>query len=182
MLRILLIGFMAAGKTTLGKALAKELGLQFIDLDHYIECRYHSTVSQLFADRGEEAFRQIERNMLHEVADFEDVIIACGGGTPCFFDNMEYMNAHGTTVWLNTQLDKLHTRLMRGRHKRPLIADKDDEQLRQFIITALDARRPHYEKAQITFSSDLLDTKSEIDDTVKEFMEKLSLPLDIKPQ
>ena len=95
---------------------------------------------------------------------------------------MEYMNAHGTTVWLNTQLDKLHTRLMRGRHKRPLIADKDDEQLRQFIITALDARRPHYEKAQITFSSDLLDTKSEIDDTVKEFMEKLSLPLDIKPQ
>ena len=98
MIRILLIGFMAAGKTTLGKALAKELGLQFIDLDHYIECRYHSTVSQLFADRGEEAFRQIERNMLHEVAEFEDVVISTGGGTPCFFDNIEYMNQQGITV------------------------------------------------------------------------------------
>ena len=88
MTRILLIGFMAAGKTTLGKALARDLGLQFIDLDHYIENRFHCTVAQLFTERGEEGFRQIERTMLHEVAEFEDVIIATGGGTPCFFDNM----------------------------------------------------------------------------------------------
>ena len=179
---IFLIGYMGCGKSTMGRALSRTTGIRFIDLDNYIEGRYHLTVKEIFAQKGEQGFREIERNMLHEVADFEDVIIACGGGTPCFFDNMDYMNSHGTTVWLNTQLDKLHTRLMRGRHKRPLIADKDDEQLRQFIIAALEARRPHYEKSQITFASDLLDTKSEIDDTVKEFMEQLSLPLDIKPQ
>ena len=93
MRRIIIIGYMGAGKTTVGRALAKETGMQFYDLDWYIEGRMHKTVSQLFAERGEESFRRIEHNMLHEAAEFEDVIISCGGGTPCFFDNMEYMNA-----------------------------------------------------------------------------------------
>lgn len=100
MTRILIIGYMGAGKTTLGKVLAKDLGLQFYDLDWYIEGRMHKTVAQIFAERGEEGFRTIERNMLHEVAEFEDVVISCGGGTPCFYDNMQYMNAQGDTVYL----------------------------------------------------------------------------------
>lgn len=172
---IFLIGYMGSGKSTLGRALSRATGMPFVDLDNYIEGRYHKTVKEIFAERGEDGFRQVERNMLHEVADFENVIVACGGGTPCFFDNMEYMNRHGITVFLNTSIDKLHTRLMRGRHKRPLIADKNDEELREFIITALEKRMPHYSKAQVSFTSDLLDTESEIDDTVKLFLSQFSL-------
>ena len=89
MQRIIIIGYMGAGKTTVGKALAKALGLDFYDLDWYIESRMHKTVKQIFDEQGEEGFRRIEHNMLHEVAEFEDVIISCGGGTPCFFDNMD---------------------------------------------------------------------------------------------
>ena len=100
MKRIFLIGFMGSGKTTLGKALSRQLGIDFIDLDLYIEARYHKTIREIFAESGEERFRQIEKSLLHEVADFENVIIAAGGGTPCFFDNIDYMNAHGTCIYL----------------------------------------------------------------------------------
>ena len=86
MKRIFLIGYMGAGKTTVGKVLSRQLGLSFIDLDHYIEGRYHKTVGQLFAEKGEDAFRDIERRMLREVAAFEDVLVSTGGGAPCFFD------------------------------------------------------------------------------------------------
>ena len=84
---------MGAGKTTIGRVLARELGLDFYDLDWYIEDRFHKKIPDIFAEQGEEGFRDIERKMLHEVAEFENVIVSCGGGTPCFFDNMEYMNA-----------------------------------------------------------------------------------------
>ena len=134
-------------------------------------------MKEIFAQRGEGGFRDVERRMLQEVADFEDVIVACGGGTPCFFDNMEYMNTHGTTVFLNTPIDRLHSRLMRGRHKRPLIADKDDEELMTFIKEALAKRMDHYSKAQISFSSERLENKSEIANTAREFAELLAIPI-----
>ena len=84
MTRIILIGYMGAGKTTIGKVLAREMGMEFYDLDNYIEDRFHQKIPDIFAEKGEEGFREIERKMLHEVAEFEDVIISCGGGTPCF--------------------------------------------------------------------------------------------------
>lgn len=173
---IFLIGYMGCGKSTMGRAVSRITGFPFIDLDNYIESRYHRTVREIFAEKGEDGFREIERNMLHEVADFENVIIACGGGTPCFFDNMEYMNAHGTTVFLDTSIDKLHSRLMRGRHKRPLIAQKNDEELREFIIEALEKRMEHYSKARIHFSSSRLETESQIEDTAQLFIKQLSIP------
>jgi shikimate kinase len=91
MKRIILLGYMGAGKTTVGKVLAAELGIPFYDLDWYIESRMMKKVPQIFAERGEEGFRRVERTMLHEVAEFEDLVLSCGGGTPCFFDNMEYL-------------------------------------------------------------------------------------------
>jgi shikimate kinase len=172
---IFLVGYMGCGKSTLGRAVSRASGIRFIDLDNYIEGRYHRTIKEIFAERGEDGFRDVERRMLHEVADFEDVIVACGGGTPCFFDNMEYMNEHGTSVFLDTPTEKLHSRLMLGRHKRPLIADKNAEELRQFIIEALSKRMEYYSKAQVVFSSDLLETKSEIAQTVKLFLERFSI-------
>lgn len=169
MTRILLVGFMAAGKTTLGKALARDLGLQFIDLDHYIESRYCCSVSQLFAERGEEAFRQIERNMLHEVAEFEDVIIATGGGTPCFFDNMEYMKAQGVTVFLEASIDVIFTRLTIARVQRPLVAGKSDDELRNYIASTLHQRLPYYSQATYTFCADQLEDIRQVDASVKRF-------------
>ena len=169
---------MGCGKSTMGRAVSALTGVPFIDLDNYIEQRFHITVKEIFAQRGEDGFRDVARRMLQEVADFEDVIVACGGGTPCFFDNMEYMNSHGTTVFLNTPIDRLHSRLMRGRHKRPLIADKDDEELMTFIKEALAKRMEHYSKAQITFSSERLENKSEIANTAREFAELLAIPIE----
>ena len=109
MRRIILIGYMGSGKTTVGKALSKETGMMFYDLDWYIESRMHKTVSQIFAEKGEEGFRKIEHNMLHEVAEFEDVIISCGGGTPCFFDNMDYLNQQGDVVYLKATPETLYS-------------------------------------------------------------------------
>ena len=120
MTRIILIGYMGAGKTTVGKALSKELGIPFYDLDWYIESRRRKTIPQLFAELGEEGFRNIERNMLHEVAEFEDVIISCGGGTPCFFDNIDYMNQQGQVVYLHCEPEVLHKHLLMGKTERPL--------------------------------------------------------------
>ena len=168
---------MGCGKSTMGRAVSQLTGVSFIDLDNYIEGRYHMSVKEIFAKHGEEGFRDIERRMLQEVADFEDVIVACGGGTPCFFDNMEYMNAHGTTVFLNTPIPRLHSRLMRGRHKRPLIANKSDEELLEFIKKALADRWEHYAKAQIEFSSERLESREEIENTAREFIELLSISL-----
>lgn len=175
---IFLIGYMGSGKSTLGRAVSALSGLQFVDLDNYIEGRFHMSVRELFAQRGEEGFRQVERNMLHEVADFENVIVACGGGTPCLFDNMQYMNDHGITVFLDTSIDKLHSRLMRGRHKRPLIADKTDDELRQFIIDALAGRMQHYSQAQISFTADELECRSQISVTSRRFCQQLSIPFE----
>ncbi len=80
---IFLIGYMGCGKSTLGRALANATGLEFIDLDHYIDQRFHATIAEIFAARGEDGFRRVEQAMLREVCEFSDVVIACGCGTPC---------------------------------------------------------------------------------------------------
>lgn len=170
---VFLIGYMGCGKSTLGRLASAICGRSFIDLDSYIEGRYHSTVRDIFASRGEDGFRRLEQAMLHEVSEFEDVIVACGGGTPCFFDNMDWMNSRGLTVYLDTSVDKLFTRLKRGRHKRPLIAQKTDEELRDFIVGAIAERMPFYSKARIVFKSDLLDSESEKDETARRFIQFL---------
>lgn len=173
---IFLIGYMGSGKSTLGYALSKATGLTFIDLDTYIENRYHKSVSGIFAERGEEGFRLIERAMLAEVSSFEDVIVACGGGTPCFFDNAEVMNSAGTTVLLETSIDSLHRRLKHGKTKRPLIAGMTDEELRDHIAAALEKRRPFYSKSQHTFGSDQLEDIRQIRQSVDRFIEQMRLP------
>lgn len=164
--RIILIGYMGAGKTTLGKALSRELGLQFFDLDWFIENRFCHTIGQLFTERGEEGFRKLEKEMLHEVAEFEDVIISAGGGTPCFFDNMEYMNRQAETVYLKAAPEVLFRHLQPGRHKRPLLAGKTDEEMMDFIARTLAAREPFYTQARHTLDISLLENHSQIEASV----------------
>ncbi|MBR1683384.1 MAG: shikimate kinase [Bacteroidaceae bacterium] len=167
MVRIILIGYMGAGKTTVGKALAAELGVPFYDLDWYITTRYRRTIPEIFAQQGEEGFRELERKMLHEAAEFEDIVLSCGGGTPCFFDNMEYMNSLADTIYLKAEPEILAQHLKMGKGKRPLIEGKTPEELEAYIQESLQAREPFYSQAKYTLDISLLDTFSKIDECVK---------------
>ena len=175
MKRIILIGYMGAGKTTIGKALSKELGIIFYDLDWYIESRMRKTVSQIFAERGEEGFRKIEHSMLHEVAEFENVIISCGGGTPCFFDNMDYLNEQGQVVYLKATPEVLYKHLLMAKVERPLLKGKSHEELIAFIKEQLEKREPFYSKARYTLDVSLMDNYKQIQITVAKIREMLNL-------
>ena len=166
MTRIILIGFMGAGKTTIGRQLALALGLQFYDLDWYIEMRYHKKVSEIFAEEGEEYFRDLERRMLHEVAEFEDVVISCGGGTPCFGDNMQYMNQQAETVYLKLEPEVLAMHLSMGRTVRPLILNKTGDELLSYIKETLKTREPFYTQARHIVDVSLMDNYEKIAITI----------------
>ena len=175
MTRIILIGYMGAGKTTVGKALSKELGIIFYDLDWYIESRMRKTVAQIFAEKGEEGFRKIEYNMLHEVAEFEDVIISCGGGTPCFFDNMDYLNQQGDVVYLKATPETLYKHLMMAKVERPLLKNKSPEELIAYITEHLKERSPFYEKARYSLDVNVLDNYDKIAISVERIKTLLAL-------
>lgn len=168
MIRIFLTGYMGAGKTTLGKAFAHELHVSFIDLDWHIEERFHKSIRELFDERGEASFRELERNMLHEVAEFENVVISTGGGTPCFFDNMKYMNEHGSTVFLDVHPDVLFRRIRVAMHQRPVLQGKTDEELRAFIAEALDERGSFYMQACYRFDGGHLESHPQIAESVRQ--------------
>ena len=175
MIRIILIGYMGAGKTTIGKALAKELNVPFYDLDWYITSRMRKTVAQIFEERGEEGFREIERNMLHEVAEFEDVIISCGGGTPCFFDNIDYMNQQAPVVYLKVEPETLYMHSKMSKNDRPLLRGKSQEELITFIREQLELREPFYTKARYTLDVTLMDDYEKIKISVAKIRELLNI-------
>lgn len=172
---IIIIGYMGAGKTTVGKALAKELGIMFYDLDWYIETRMHKTVKQIFDESGEDGFRQIEHNMLHEVAEFENIVLSCGGGTPCFFDNMDYMNQLGETVYLKASPETLYAHLKMGKGVRPLLLNKTPEEIQVFIREQLQKREPFYEKAKHIFDVNVMDNFDKINETVAQIRQLLNI-------
>ncbi|MDR0348643.1 MAG: shikimate kinase [Tannerella sp.] len=161
MKRIFLVGYMGAGKTTIGKELSGQMHLSFIDLDYFIEGRYHKTVSQLFAERSEEGFRKIEQNTLHEVAGFEDIIISTGGGAPCFYDNMSFMNLTGTTVYLRVSAQELANRIEPCKYTRPVLSHLSGEELTRFVAASLAERSPYYEQAHITFDAETINSTTD---------------------
>ena len=164
---------MGSGKTTVGRALAKEIGLPFYDLDWYIESRMRKKISQIFAERGEEGFRKIECNMLHEVAEFEDVVISCGGGTPCFFDNIDYLNQQAQVVYLRCEPEVLHKHLLMGKGDRPLLKGKTPDELIEYIRQQLELREPYYTKARYTLDVSLMDNTEKIKITIEKLRELL---------
>jgi shikimate kinase len=158
-MRIYLIGYMGSGKSTLGKRLAGSLNIQFIDMDDYLEERNYKTIPQIFAEEGEEVFRQKERKVLEELSEFTNVVIATGGGAPCFFDNMELMNRTGKTVFLNMEINILAYRLVHSKTERPLIKGKSKTELISFIDDTLKKRRPFYEQAKYQIKNPDTDLK-----------------------
>ncbi len=157
---VFLIGYMGCGKTTLGKVLAQQLDYRFIDLDEFIEERQGMTVVEIFDEMGEERFRELEIEALCEVASMTDVIVSCGGGTPCHGDNMALMNQAGTTVWLTTSPQRITARLLlpEQKCKRPKINTLPNDDVLPLVEKELQARTPYYSLSQLQFDSTDIET------------------------
>jgi shikimate kinase len=149
-MKIFLIGFMGSGKTHWGRLLSEKLGIRFFDLDEQVAEQAGKSIPEIFEQEGEEKFRQMEKEVLHIISESHDsFVMACGGGSPCYFNNIEYMNQSGTTVWINTPLETLFERLVKEKEKRPLIRDLSDDQLKGFIGKKFADRRIYYEQARL---------------------------------
>lgn len=146
---------MGSGKTHWGRRLAAKLGMPFYDLDSLIIEKENKSVADIFATKGEEFFRFLEKETLEAITDQQEgFILSCGGGTPCFFNNIEFMKKHGKVVWLNTAVDVLRQRLQRERLSRPLIAEVSEDELQRYIVRKLSERRMYYQQADVTVSEE----------------------------
>lgn len=149
-MKIFLIGFMGSGKTHWGRLVSQRLTIPFFDLDEQVTTHAGKSIADIFSAEGEEHFRQMEKEVLHIITESHDsFIMACGGGSPCYFNNIDYMNQSGTTVWINTPLDVLFERLVKEKEKRPLIRELSDEQLKAFISKKFADRKIYYEQATV---------------------------------
>jgi shikimate kinase len=156
-MKLFLIGFMGSGKTHWGKLLSEKLHLPFFDLDKLVADTEGKTITQIFAEMGEEYFRYKEKQVLEEVVvEHNEFIISCGGGTPCFFNNINFMKKHGKVIWLNTQVDVLVNRLIHEKSSRPILRDIPAADLKPFILKKLLSRKLYYQQADITVSEESL--------------------------
>lgn len=147
---IVLIGFSGAGKSTLGKKLAQKINYHFIDLDRYFEEKYRFSIFDFFQIIGEEMFRKLEHQLLEEVLQQSSCVIACGGGTPCFHNNIELINQFATSIYLQLSPISLHHRLLHSKKKRPLTKELNSDKLLQYINITLEKREIFYKKADMT--------------------------------
>lgn len=154
MTRIYLVGFMGCGKSYTGKNLARKLGYEFTDLDVMFEHRYRIAISQFFHKYGEAAFRKVEQRLLFETGNFRQVVISTGGGTPCFDNNMDWINHHGLSVYLRMSPSALFHRLSHSRKPRPLIKDLSPDELRRYIRERLASREVYYNQASLVYAAE----------------------------
>ncbi len=148
---IFLIGFMGAGKTYSGKLLAEKMNVPFFDLDEYIQEKEGASIPEIFEEKGADHFRITERKCLRDFGVIGKAIIATGGGTPCFFDNLEWMNENGLTIYLKIEPELLAKRLQEEKTQRPLLADIKSEDLNKYITDKLEERKDFYEQASVVF-------------------------------
>lgn len=161
-MRIFLTGFMASGKSFLGKELAQLYGLPFIDLDERIEQQSGLSIAEWFEQRGELAFREYESQQLRAATMFQDLVLACGGGTPCFHNNISWMNEQGITVFLDVPTELLFQRLRTAKINRPLVAQLADEDLKSWIAERLALRLPYYQQAAIIFGDNTIQAAAKL--------------------
>ncbi len=166
---IYLIGYMASGKTTFGKKLANVLQYKFIDLDNLIEAKEKQTVAEIFATKGETYFREIEKQVLHTTINLQNVVISCGGGTPCFNNNIDFINENGFTIWMHTPIGFILERIKKESNQRPLVKDLNDEALQIKIENHFKERVPFYSQAKLEFNSKIMKEK----DFITLVMEKI---------
>jgi shikimate kinase len=169
-MKIFLIGFMGSGKTTLGRKTALRMGLNFIDLDEFIQSKEGKSIRQIFATTGEKEFRQIEAENLRLLEKIEQTIISVGGGAPCFYENMDWMNQRGFTIYLKQSPEFLYSRLKSSKSERPLIKGLKKKELYDFIVESLEERSVFYEKAKLILNAKNLKPKQlqeEIENALK---------------
>lgn len=163
-MKIFLIGFMGSGKTHWGRLLSQKLGIPFFDLDEQVVSHAGKSITEIFAEDGEEHFRLQEKEVLYIISESHDsFVMACGGGSPCFFNNIDYMNQSGTTVWINTPAEILFERLAKEKENRPLIRDLTNDQLRNFIHRKFADRKIYYEQAKIAVDEEPVQLESLIE-------------------
>lgn len=154
-MRIFLIGFMGSGKSHWGRLLSQRLQLPYYDLDALILESAGKTITSIFEEEGEEYFRLLEKDLLEDVIrENPSLVLSCGGGTPCFFNNIELMKKEGLVVWLNTETNTLLARLQKEKAKRPLIKDISEADLRSYILKKINDRRIYYEQADLHIEED----------------------------
>jgi shikimate kinase len=153
-MRIFLIGFMGTGKSATGKRLAKILNLQWFDTDNFIECRYNQSVTQIIEQKGEKEFRDIETKTINEISEYENVIISCGGGLPCFNQNMQKMNEQGITIYLKSTETQLFERLKKTKIERILLKNFSENELKHYISDNLQEREKFYNQAKIIIETE----------------------------
>ena len=166
--RIYLVGYMGAGKTTAARRLAQRLGWQVADTDAMFEEKYKISVCDFFNKYDEPLYRKLESEVLKSTESMENTVISTGGGTACYFDNMEWMNDHGLTIFLRISPAAVVDRLLHAKRTRPLAEGKDEAQLSAFVATHYAERLPFYEQAQITVKAEDFD----VDGVVEEIKEK----------
>ena len=149
-MRIYLVGFMGSGKSFAGKQLAQILDYQFVDLDDYIEDKECATISDIFENRGEQAFRQLESHYLKDFDTVDNIVVATGGGTPCNDINIKHILANGESIYMQANAELLYSRLKNQKENRPLIAEKSKGELLGFISQKLEEREPYYTQATFT--------------------------------
>ena len=157
--KIYLVGYMGAGKTTTARRLAQRLGWEVADTDALFEEKYKISVNDFFNKYDEPLYRKLESEVLKATEGLENVVVSTGGGTACYFDNMEWMNNHGLTVFLQISPKAAVDRVIHSRHKRPLAEGKSEEELTEFVNSHYASRMPFYEQARLTVKSEDLDVE-----------------------
>ena len=160
-MRIFLIGFMGSGKTHWGTRIAEKLQIPFYDLDAVIVMSEGMSISEIFLNKGEEYFRYIEKQTLEDLVNREEnFVLSAGGGTPCFFNNIDFMKRNGKVLWLNTSLEALNQRLLKEKMSRPLLRGITEPGLRAYIIRKLSERKMYYEQADLMVHEETTDLES----------------------
>ena len=158
--KIFLVGYMGAGKTTAARRLAQRLGWAVADTDDLFEAKYKISVCDFFNKYDEPLYRKLESEVLKETESLENVVISTGGGTACYFDNMDWMNQHGLTVFLRISQKAVVDRLVHAKRKRPLAEGKTEEELAAFVEQHYTERLPFYEQSRITVKAEDIDLDS----------------------
>jgi len=155
-MKIVLLGYMASGKSTIGREISKKLDMKFIDLDHYVSKRENRSISEIFKVKGEIYFRRIESLYLSEILNSKgNFILSLGGGTPCYSNNMELiLNSEASSIYIKTSIKTIVSRLTAEKSKRPLVADLENDKLTEFVAKHLFERRFFYEQASITMNTE----------------------------
>ena len=163
-MKIFLIGFMGCGKTHWGKEISRKMKIPFFDLDAKIEESEGKTIEEIFEEKGEEYFRHLEKEVLYLITESHDTfVMATGGGTPCFFNNVDYLKKHGTVIWINCSVDCLYKRLVIEKERRPLISKIPIEQLRTYIVKKFSNRKIFYQQANIILNEDDINVDQVLD-------------------